>query len=242
MMPAVDPRETPSNHRDLLVARVIVLAPVVLCFPVGAYAVFGAGADRDAAADGIAWVYSVGLFLSFTTSLWPLPSIRAWSAHRRARSASLLFLGMSYFTHLTWELGWLLLHPAIRGAREAAWAYPWWAYIDGGDARYATAPPELLGMEVLSVINGVVGVTALMALLKRQNARAVLVLMATSVVHLYSASLYYLTEIVAGLPNVDTSSFTDTYIKFGLANAPWVVMPFVVMWWGSRAITDGSPP
>ena len=113
------------------------------------------------------------------------------------------------------------------------------AYIDGGDYRYATAPAELLTIETLSVINGMVGATAL-ALWWRSSGkdiRAAWLIMATAVVHLYSASYYYLSEIIAGMPNVDTTSFTDSFIKFGLANAPWVTMPWLVLFWGQRTVT-----
>jgi hypothetical protein len=225
-------------HRDLLLARVLTLGPVVLAFPLGTLAVFRLGLGRDATADVIAWTYSVGLFAAFTTAAWPLPSLRGWDAERRARSAALLFLVVSYVTHLTWELGWLLLHERIAAARDLAWAYPWWAYIDGGDARYAQAPTELVTIEILSVANGIIGMTGLMLWLRSQGRdwRAVLLFMATAVVHLYSTSYSYLTEILAGLPNVDTSSFTDTWIKFGLANAPWLTMPWVVLWWGQRTL------
>ncbi|MEN8183644.1 MAG: hypothetical protein ABFS46_14035 [Myxococcota bacterium] len=44
---------------------------------------------------------------------------------------------------------------------RAAWAYPWWAYIDGGDLRYASSSSTLLMMETLSVANGAVGATGL---------------------------------------------------------------------------------
>lgn len=222
----------------LVLARILTLGPVVLAFPLGSIAVFGFGADRAFAADVIAWVYSIGLFAAFSTSFWPLPDLRAWPAERRVRSAVFLFLIVSYVTHLSWELGWLLFHDRIAEARDAAWAYTWWAYIDGGDLRYAKAPVELLTIETLSVANGLVGVTGL-ALWWRSRGRdyrATLLIMATAVVHLYSTSYYYLTEILAGLPNVDTSSFTGTFIKFGLANAPWLTMPWVVLWWGQREL------
>jgi hypothetical protein len=229
---------TAIAHRDLALARLLTLGPVVLAFPLGTLAVFGLGADRDTTADLIAWTYSVGLFAAFTTAVWPLPSLRPWDAERRGRSVALLFLVVSYVTHLTWELGWLLLHERIAAARDLAWAYPWWAYIDGGDARYATAPTELITIEILSVTNGTIGMTGLALWLRSQGRdwRAVLLFMATAVVHLYSTSYYYLTEILAGLPNVDTGSFTDTWIKFGLANAPWLTMPWVVLWWGRRTL------
>jgi hypothetical protein len=223
-------------HPDLAWARACCLAPVVLAFPLGSVAVFRLGADRGATADAIAWAYSMGLFAAFTTAFWPLRSLRGMGTERRVQSAVLLFLVVSYVTHLTWELGWLLLHDRIAQARDAAWAYPWWAYIDGGDARYATAPAALLTIETLSVVNGLIGVTGLALWVRSagRDRRAVLLFMATAVVHLYSTSYYYLSEIIDGLPNVDTSSFTDTWIKFGLANAPWLVMPWLVLWWGWR--------
>lgn len=234
---AIDTRESPIAS-DLLWARAIALVPVVLAFPLGSLAVFRLGCGRKAAADAIAWTYSIGLLAAFTTAFWPLPGLRGWSTERRARSAALLFLVVSYVTHLSWELGWLVLHDRIAAARDAAWVYPWWAYIDGGDTRYATAPPSLVSIEILSVTNGLLGVLACTLWWRSsgRDRRAVLLFMATAVVHLYSTSFYYLSELVAGLPSVDTKSFTGLWIKFGLANAPWLTMPWVVLWWGEKAL------
>ncbi|MEE8311183.1 MAG: hypothetical protein V3R77_02925 [Candidatus Binatia bacterium] len=221
-------------YRDLILARILTLGPVVLAFPVGTVAVFTLGFDRNRTADVIAWCYSIGLFSSFTTAFWPLAGLRGWSREDRVQSAVFLFLIVSYVTHLSWELGWLVLHERMAELKDVPWAYVWWAYIDGGDMRYANGPIELVTIEILSVINGLVGVTGLVLWFRTQgrDMRAVLLLMATAVVHLYSTSFYFLTEILAGLPNVDTSNFTDTWIKFGLANAPWLTMPWVVLWWG----------
>jgi hypothetical protein len=223
-----------TRNLDLYLARALTLGPVALAFPVAGSAVFSFGADRNQTADLLAVVYSFGLFLSFTTSLWPLPSLRDWTRFERIESMAVLFMAVSYITHLSWELVWLLFHDAIHAAHDAAWAYPWWAYIDGGDMRYASATSNLLMMEVLSVTNGTIGAVGLISWLRsgRQSSRAVLLCMATAVVHLYSTSLYYGGEIIAGLPNVDTTSFLDTYIKFGLANASWLVFPWVVLFWG----------
>jgi hypothetical protein len=233
--------------RDLWIARALTFGPVALAFPIGAWAVHAGGADRNTAADALAVVYSAGLFAGFTTSFWPLPGLRGWSRFRRLQSLCFAFLIVSYATHLSWELGWLFFHDAIHAARDAAWAYPWWAYIDGGDARYAGASPTLLTMETLSVANGCAGVLGL-ALWRRsrgRDPRSVLLFMATAVVHLYSTALYYGSEILAGLPNVDTASFLDSWIKFGLANAPWLVFPGCVLAWGVRVLEqqragDGS--
>jgi len=227
-----------GRNVDLWIARGLTLGPVALAFPVAGFAVFGLGADRDTTADVLALVYSMGLFAGFTTSLWPLPSLRYWTPFERVESMCLLFLIVSALTHLSWELVWLVLHDTIAVSRDAAWAYPWWAYIDGGDMRYAEATSTLVVMETLSVVNGCVAATGLFLWYrsKGDDPRAPLLLMATAVVHLYSTSLYFGGEIVEGLPNVDTTSVIDTWFKFGLANAPWIVFPWFVLYWGQRTL------
>jgi len=229
---------------DLWIARGATLGSVALAFPLAAWAVFGLGVDRNATADGLAVVYSFGLVLGFTTSLWPLPGLRSWTRHARIQSLCLLFLMVSCVTHLSWELVWLIGHDSIAASREAAWAYPWWAYIDGGDLRYANATPTLLMMEVLSVANGLVCALGL-ALWYRsggRDRRSVLLFMAMAVVHLYSTSLYYGGEILSGLPNVDTSNFLDSWIKFGLANISWLAFPPCVLVWGTGLLLRPPDP
>jgi hypothetical protein len=230
----------PTRPWDLYVARCLTLGPVALAFPVATAAVFVFGTDRDQTADLLAVVYSCGLFLGFTTSFWPLPSLRGWSRFERVESLCLVFMVVSYFTHLSWELVWLFFHDTIVASRDAAWAYPWWAYIDGGDFRYAEAPAELVMMEVLSVTNGLLGTIGLTLWFRsgKTDPRGPLLCMATAVVHLYSTSLYYGGEILAGLVNVDTTSFLDTWIKFGLANLPWLVFPWFVLYWGWRRLKE----
>jgi hypothetical protein len=224
--------------RSLVIARALAVSPVLAAFPVGIAAVFGFGADRDATADAIAWAYSLGLFASFSVPFWPLPALATWSPQRRVESAVLFFATVSYATHLSWELFWLLLHERIATSADQPWAYLWWAYIDGGDARYLHAPTELVTIEILSVCNGLLGATALARWVRSrgEDRLAPLLMMATAVVHLYSTSYYYLTEILSGMANVDTTSFVDAWIKFGLANAPWLTMPWLVLWWGRRRV------
>jgi hypothetical protein len=60
--------------------------------------------------------------------------------------------------------------------------------------------------------------------------------MATAVVHLYSAALYFGSEVFDGYPNVDTGSFVDFWIKFWLLNGLWLVVPWVVLWWGRQML------
>lgn len=213
---------------------------VALAFPVSGVAVFAFGVDRQVAAGALSVVYSVGLALGLSTAFWPLPALRSWRAEQRVESFVVTFLAMSYLTHLTWELGWLAMHRAIAASPNAAWAYPWWAYIDGGDARYARCEPLLLAMESLSVTNGLVGSVALASWLRsgRKSRAAALAMTGTAVVHLYSASLYFLSELFAGLPSVDTTSFVAVWFKFVLANLTWVVAPFFVFVWARERLAS----
>ena len=222
-MPPVPPSKT------LLAVRATCFGTVALAFPLSAAPVFGAGVDRPRAADTLSVIYCVGLILGVFAAFLPLPSLRAWTRAQRVESVALVFLGMSYATHLSWELGWLVLRDAIASNPNAPWAYAWWAYIDGGDARYAVGDTLLVAMELLSVTNGTVGAVALVRFLRsgRTSIGARLALGATAVVHLYSASLYYASELLEGLPNVG-DGFIAVYIKFGLANALWVVAPLFV--------------
>ena len=150
----------------------------------------------------------------------------------------LAFLSMSYITHLTWEFGWLVAHNLIIDNPDSPWTFIWWAYIDGGDRRYTTANPLLLSMEFLSVCNGILGAIALWLFVYSKSKKSVLLMAATSVIHLYSALLYYLTEVLEGFPNV-APSFISFYIKFFLANSPWVIVPWFVFWWALKRV-DGN--
>ncbi|MFT4612992.1 MAG: hypothetical protein ACI9NT_000125 [Bacteroidia bacterium] len=64
---------TRTVNLNLWIARGLTLGPVALAFPIATWAVFGLETDRKETADVLAQVYSFGLFLGFTTSLWPLP-------------------------------------------------------------------------------------------------------------------------------------------------------------------------
>jgi len=229
-------------HPDLAAAVALAFAPLVLGFPAMAFAVFGADCDRHSVARVFSAVYPTSIYLALSTPFWPLPSLHEWTRARRLETACLVWLWFTCLTHVTWELVWLLIHDTIARSPNAPWAYAWWAYIDGGDRRYLEAPAILLVMEALSVANGTIGLTALW-LRARSNGRshaAVLLFMATAVIHLYSTTLYYGSEILAGFPSVNLTSSADLWLKFGLANSPWLVMPWAVLAWGWQTLVAPS--
>lgn len=229
---------TVHSPRLLRGVQVVLVVLFALTLPAGAVAVFGADADRASTADTVALVFFGLLVAILTTPWWPIgPTGR--SRFARIQSMCFIWFGITYATHLSWELIWLLFHEQIGASPDQAWAYPWWMYIDGGDARYATAGATLVTQEFLSVLNGLVGATGLVIWWrsKGRSALSVLLLMSTAVVHIYSTTLYFGSEVLDGYPNVDTSSFADFWIKFWLLNGLWLVMPWLVLYWGYRTLT-----
>jgi hypothetical protein len=163
-----------------------------------------------------------------------LPVLTSPFSHTHRRTTALTFLAVSAVTHLTWEFGFLLNSAEIKRARDSTWAFVWWAYVEGGDRRYVAEGQEfvlIVAMEVLSVANGVVGAVSIWRHLRDRSSLApLLALFAMSVVHFYSCSLYYISEILAGLPNVD-HTVMGVLFKFILANSPWVLTPPIVWMW-----------
>jgi hypothetical protein len=238
---SLTPQASPNPRASgLRVAQGAVVAVIAGALPVAAVARFGFDTDRGSTADVAGVVFFVAIVALLTTPWWPVPSQRGRTRFERIQSTCFLWFGVTYTTHLTWELWWLLLHDRIVASPDAPWAYAWWMYIDGGDGRYATADPTLVTQEILSVVNGIVGLTALWLWWrsKGRSPAAPLLFMATAVVHLYSTAVYFGSELFDGYPNVDTDSFVDFWIKFWLLNGLWLVVPWLVLYWGWRTLQN----
>jgi hypothetical protein len=93
-------------------------------------------------------------------------------------------------------------------------------------------------MEVLSVINGSIGLTGLWLLFrsKFEDYRGTLLCMSTGVTHTVLTWYYYGTEFMAGFESVNVNSFFDFWIKFIFLNGPWLVFPWLVLYWGNRLL------
>lgn len=235
MLPSLQLRK---NHRDLCAVWVLSFGSLVAAFPVYSLLVFFWAADRQAVADVFSIHVTIAYWLGIFAAMLKLPSLRDWRCFQRVHYVCLSFMCASYATHLSWELGWLLLHEPISQARDAVWAYSWWAYIDGGDIRYFNPEADFLMIEVLSVCNGIIGVTGLTLLFRSAFAdyRGTLLCMSTAVTHTVLTWYYYGTEILTGFASVNTDSFIDLWVKFILLNAPWLVLPWFVLFWGYRLL------
>lgn len=215
-----------------------LVAVMVLSLPLAGVAVFAGGADRNLAGDAVAVAFAAALVALLTSGWWPRSEAPHRGRDQKLESTVVVWLLTTYSIHLTWELGWVLAREAIQTAPDAIWSYPWWAYIDGGDARYASSDPGFLLIEMLSVANGFAGMLALgrWRAVGRPTAGVLVTLVASAAVHLYSAAFYLFGEAMAGYPNVDTDSPIDFVIKFWALNGIWLVMPWLVIAWATRQL------
>lgn len=224
--------------RALRTFWIVGFGSLVVAFPLYVYLVFSTNADRETMANAMAVQVTIGFFLGIFAAQLPIPSLRSWTRYQRLQATVLPFVICSYLTHLSWELGWLILHKPIANAQESPWAYAWWNYIDGGDLRYLNPDAHFLMMEVLSVINGCIGITGLL-LLKRskfQDYRGTLLVMSTAITHTVLTWYYYGSEIIGGLESTNTSSFMDFGVRFILLNAPWLIAPWFVLAWAHQTL------
>ncbi|HXV35782.1 MAG TPA: emopamil-binding family protein [Myxococcota bacterium] len=224
--------------RAIRIAQALLIASLALSLPAAALTVFAFDADRGRVGDAVAVVFLALIASLLSTPWWPIGAQRGRPPRESLQGMVMIWFGVAFTTHLTWELGWLVLREAILAAPDAIWSYPWWAYIDGGDARYAHENAQLIAIESLTALVGALGFCAL-GLWRRSRGRsptATLMLMATAVAHLYGTSLYFASEAIDGFPNVDTSSFVDFALKFWALNGLWLAMPCAVLCWGRQTL------
>lgn len=228
----------PKHPTSLKLTWLICFGSLVLSFPLYSYLVFGLWLDRGETADLFAIHVTLAYWIGILAPLLPLPGLRQWSRFEKLQAICLTFLIVSYSTHMSWELLWLIFHNAIAAAKDEMWAYAWWAYIDGGDIRYYQPTANFLMIEVLSVCNGLIGVSGLILLWRSQfrSLPGVLLCMSTAVTHTVLTWYYYGTEVLTGFASVNTTSAIDFWVKFVLLNGPWLVFPWLVLLWGYQLL------
>lgn len=229
--------QTSKVPRDLKLVWLLTYGSLIAAFPVYTAMVFALDMNRVHVANIMSTQVAVCYWLGPFAAMLPLPGLRHWSRARRLHMVVVPYLISSVLTHFTWEGFWVALHGPIANARDSAWAYPWWGYIDGGDLRYYHPTTSFLTLEILSVVNGVVGAIGLYLLFRSrfQHPLGTLMVMTVAVVETVLTWYYFGTEILIGFDNVDIT-FMDLGVKFILLNSPWLVLPWFVLVWGYRTL------
>jgi hypothetical protein len=216
----------------------LLTALLTLSFPVASWAVFGAGADRTATAAVLSCVFVFCMSGLLIAPFLPFATLRGESRYRRLERMVYIWIFVFVGVALTWEIPWALLHERIAASRDELWAYTWWAYIDGVDLRYVNPSWLVFFIEGWADTNGLLSAVALYAWFKsgKTNPLPIYYFMFAAPLHIYPTVLYYVSEIATGMPNVDTTSPINLYVKFGMANSFWVIVPFFVFVWGAKTL------
>jgi hypothetical protein len=224
------PRLSFRTAVTLLVALLVLTIPA--CWAAGTLY----GVDKGVASNTLWGVFDVVYFGILALPWLDLRGQEDLSRAQRLEKMCVTWICLTVAPHLLWELPWVLFYDAIMAGKGQLWAYGWWAYLDGGDARYVTRDVYVLAMETGASI---IGITAGIILLRRRETRRftdnqLLVLMALMVSDFYPTYMYLVTEIYSGLPNV--GGVADLIVKFIVANIFWLVMPWVVFIWAGRQL------
>lgn len=241
-MPSTAPSDEktglPFFRNEYTTTLTLLAATLMGSFPIASYAVFGAGADRTFTAGVLSCIF-VGVMASLMAAPWlPFPSLRGETTYRRLERMVYIWLIVLIGVALTWEIPWALMWERIAESRDELWAYTWWAYIDGGDLRYVNPNWMVFFIESWADTNAILSIVALRMWFKsnKTNPLPIYYFMFAAPLSTYPTILYYTSELATGMPNVDTTSFINLYVKFGMSNSFWVIIPFFVLVWGKQTL------
>ena len=184
------------------------------------------------------WVFDVCMYGMLLTPWLPLPALANHSKFQRLQMMIEIWVWTYVLIALTYEIPWVFGYQYIAYAEDELWAYPWWSYIHGGDIRYLYVDLHVLFSEVWACLNAAIAAVALYIWYKsrRTSTTAVYMLMFCAGMHIAPTVQYYSLEAFHHFPNVDVGNPNNFIAKFILSNSPWLIMPFFVFTWGTRAL------
>ncbi|AEO69193.1 uncharacterized protein THITE_2146203 [Thermothielavioides terrestris NRRL 8126] len=160
---------------------------------------------------------------------------------RRADQLIVAWFALCGFLHLFFE-GYFVLRHASLASSQSLFAQVWKEYALS-DSRYLTSDPFMLCIETLTVLiwaplSLTTAVLAARGRPREQGARHLLQALVSGG-HLYGVALYYGTCALAERLRGATYSRPEVVYYWGYyvgMNAPWVVVPAVLLWRSAREI------
>lgn len=142
---------------------------------------------------------------------------------------ALLWFVLDAITHLTIELGYVIL--ALTTTAEKSNTYLGWIWREYGraDSRWAIHDPTIISLEIITVFLGLLCLFQIYAIAKKRPWRHVLQVI-ICVAELYGGWVTFAPEWVEGSPNLDGSSFVLFWIYLVFMNGLWVVIPLLLLW------------
>ncbi len=184
------------------------------------------------------WVFDFAIWGMLLVPWMKLPALKHHTNLDRLRFMIEIWVWVYVLVAYVYEVPWVLGFDEIAYAEEQLWAFQWWAYIHGGDIRYLYVELDVFFAEVWACTNAVIATFALYFWYKsgRTSTSAVFTLMFCAGMHIGPTVQYYFMEAYHGFPNVDVNNPNNFIAKFIISNSPWLLMPFVVFFWGTREI------
>jgi hypothetical protein len=90
-----------------------LIVSLVLSLPAAALTVFAFDADRGVTGDAVTVVFLGVLVGLLSTPWWPATGQRGRPRFESLQGMVMIWFGVTFTTHLTWELGWVLLRDSI---------------------------------------------------------------------------------------------------------------------------------
>jgi len=225
-----------NSEASLLIALfATLLSSVGFC---GGLAVHFFGIDIVEMAYISFWVFDAAMLGMLITPWLPLPALASYSPFQRLQFMVEIWIWIYVLIALTYEIPWVFGYQQIAYAEDELWAYPWWSYIHGGDIRYLHVDLHVLFAEAWACTNATIAALALYIWYKskRTSPTAVYMLMFCAGMHIAPTVQYYSLESFHHFPNVDINNPHNFWGKFILSNCSWLIMPFVVFTWGTKAL------
>lgn len=146
----------------------------------------------------------------------------------RVRDVSEQWLWISGTVHVTWELGWCLVHRHLHGiTANDTWAWAWWAY-GVADKRYLVSDPFIVIMEwCVALISGPLTFYAIYLIRRGRLKAAAVVGLITAVIDWYGDVCYFGTEYFNDFRSIDVDNPINLYVKFIGYNALWIILPMI---------------
>ena len=203
--------------------QVSLIALTALNVPIWFGAVALGLVDPALAGNAAAAVTLFGLVGLNMSPLLPLRSREGVSRAERLEGVTIMWMWVSGVTHLTWELGWCLVHPYLHDVGpNDLWSWTWWVY-GVADHRYLISDPFIVILEWCTVVlGGTFNFYVLWLMKTRQTRRAYVWAIVVSMMELYGTVLYFGSEVFNGMAQVDTHDPINLWVKFVGMNSVWM--------------------
>jgi hypothetical protein len=133
------------------------------------------------------------------------------------------------FTHLTIELGYLALALTKTAAKSDTYMGWLWREYGRADSRWAVRDPNVISIEILTVLIGVLCIFQIYGTYFKTKWRHPLQIV-ICVSELYGGWMTFAPEWIEGSPNLNGSDPILLWVYLVFMNGLWVVIPLLLLW------------